>query len=157
MEPMKLPMTGSCRCGKVRFEVAKAPVMTAACHCTGCQKMSGGAFSLTAIVPADGFRVTDGSPVVGGMHGPDLHHFFCPHCMTWMFTRVEGFDAVVNVRPTMLEDPSWFSPFIETMTREKLPWAETPARHRFDGFPPMEQFGALMQEFAEAWRAPGDS
>ena len=87
--------------------------------------------------------------VIGGLHGPDLHHFFCPHCMTWMFTRVEGMDWFVNVRPTLLEDPSWFSPFIETMTKEKLPWAKTPARHRFEGFPATEDFGKLMKEFSE--------
>ena len=112
--------------------------------------MSSSAYSLTTIFPADGFRVTEGTPVIGGLHGPDLHHNFCPHCMTWMFTRVEGMDGFVNVRPTLLEDRSWFSPFIETMTKEKLTWAETPARHRYEGFPPMEDFGKLMAEFSEA-------
>jgi len=99
---------------------------------------------------ADGFRVTDGSPVIGGLHGPQLHHFHCPNCKSWMFTRVEGFDSFVTIRPTMLEDHSWFSPFIETMTREKLAWAETPARHRFEGFPPMEEFGKLIEEYSRA-------
>jgi hypothetical protein len=73
--------------------------------------------------------------------------------MSWMFTRFagvefEGVEAFVNVRPTMLEDNSWFVPFIETMTREKLPWAETPARHRYHGFPPPEDYAMLMEEFS---------
>jgi len=101
-------------------------------------------------MPKDGFRVTMGSPVIGGLHGPDLHHFFCPHCMSWMFTRVEGYDTFVNVRPSLFEDHAWFSPFIETMTREKLAWAETPARHKFEGFPPMEEFGKLITEYARS-------
>jgi hypothetical protein len=133
----------------VKIEVTKPPMITAACHCTGCQSMSSSAYSLTAIFPADGFRVTEGTPVIGGLHGPDLHHHFCPYCMTWMFTRVAGFDSFVNVRPTMLEDRSWFTPFIETMTREKMAWAETPARYRFEGFPPMEEFGWLIAEFSK--------
>ena len=149
MKPSRLPMAGACRCGQVRIEINAPPLMTAACHCTGCQRMSSSAYSLTAIFPADGFRVTEGTPVIGGMHGPELHHHFCPNCMTWMFTRIEGMDWFVNVRPTLLEDRSWFSPFIETMTKEKLAWAETPARHRFEGFPPMEDFGKLMKEFSE--------
>lgn len=149
MKPSRLPLAGACRCGQVRIEVGASPLMTAACHCTGCQTMSGSAYSLTAMIPADGFRVTEGTPVIGGLHGPDLHHYFCPHCMTWMFTRIEGVDAFVNVRPTLLEDRSWFSPFIETMTKEKLAWAETPARHRYEGFPPMEDFAKLMAEFSE--------
>jgi hypothetical protein len=31
--------------------------------------------------------------------------------MSWMFTRAEGFDWFVNLRATMLDDPSWFTPF----------------------------------------------
>jgi hypothetical protein len=149
MKPSRLPLAGACRCGQVRIEVSAPPLMTAACHCTGCQTMSSSAYSLTAMIPANGFRVTEGTPVIGGLHGPDLHHHFCPHCMTWMFTRIEGVDAFVNVRPTLLEDRSWFSPFIETMTKEKLAWAETPARHRFEGFPRMDDLGRLMTEFSE--------
>ncbi len=150
MKPTKLPLRGSCRCGEVKFEITAPPLMTAACHCTGCQRMSSSAFSLTVMVPAEGFAVVEGRTVVGGLRGPQLQHHFCPSCMSWMFTRIAGLDAFLNVRPTLLDDPSWFSPFIETMTREKLPWAETPARHRFEGFPAMEDFPRLMAEFAAA-------
>ncbi|TAJ84610.1 GFA family protein [Reyranella sp.] len=150
MKPSKLPMTGSCRCGQVKFEISAPPLMTAACHCTGCQRMSSSAFSLTAMVPADAFAVVQGELVIGGLRGPQLHHHFCPSCMSWMFTRIEGIDAFLNVRPTLLDDPGWFSPFIETMTKEKLPWAETPARHRFEGFPAMEDLPRLIAEFAAA-------
>jgi hypothetical protein len=150
MKPSILPLAGACRCGQVKIEISAPPLMTAACHCAGCQRMSSSAFSLTAMFPPDGFRVTEGAPVIGGLHGPELHHYFCPHCMTWMFTRIKGIDAFVNVRPTLLEDRSWFSPFIETMTKEKLAWAETPARHRFEGFPRMEDFGNLVDEFRKS-------
>ncbi len=150
MKPSRLPLAGACRCGQVKIEIGAPPFMTAACHCTGCQTMSGSAYSLTAMIPADAFRVTEGAPVIGGMHGPDQHHYFCPNCMTWMFTRNEGFDTFVNVRPTLLEDRSWFSPFIETMTKEKLAWAQTPARHQFEGFPPVEDYEKLMVEFLES-------
>ena len=150
MKPPKLPMTGSCRCGQVKFEISAPPLMTAACHCTGCQRMSSSAFSLTAMVPADAFAVVQGEPVIGGLRGPQLHHHFCPSCMSWMFTRIEGVDAFLNVRPTLLDDPGWFSPFIETMTKENLPWAETPARHRFEGFPAMEDLPRLIAEVTAA-------
>jgi hypothetical protein len=132
----------------VTVEITAAPAMTAACHCVGCQRMSASAFSLTAIMPADAFRVTQGEPVVGGNHAPDLHHYFCPRCMTWMFTRADVMEGFVNVRPSLFEERAWFSPFIETMTRDRLPWAQTPAKHSFDEFPPMEDFGPLMSEFA---------
>ena len=49
----------------------------------------------------------------------------CDHCKTWPFTRVEQF-AIVNVRATMLDTPTWFEPYMETCVSEKLPWATTP-------------------------------
>ncbi|WP_116133556.1 GFA family protein [Tropicimonas sp. IMCC34043] len=145
---MTAPQTGTCRCGATRIEVSEPPFMTAACHCTGCQKMSSSAFSLTAMVPAHSLRVVQGDPVKGGLRGPQLDHYFCPECLTWMFTRITGMEDFVNIRPTMFDVPSWCDPFIETMTAEKLPWATTPARHSFEHFPGMADFPALMEAFA---------
>jgi hypothetical protein len=45
--------------------------------------------------------------------------------------------------------PTWFVPFIETYTSERLPWARTPALHSFSKFPAMEDFAALTSEFAK--------
>lgn len=142
----KLPWEGHCRCGRVSLRISAPPIMTMACHCTGCQRMTASAFSLTVMVPAQGFEV-EGDVVVGGLHGASKH-MFCSHCLTWMFTRPEGMDELVNVRATMLDDRSWFEPFIETFTSEKLPWASTPARHSFATFPEMSQYEGLMGDFA---------
>lgn len=139
---------GGCRCGRVRFRVRARPLVTMACHCAGCQRMTASAFSLSTLYPSDGFEVTEGEPVVGGLRGAD-RHFFCPSCMSWLFTRPEGMDAFVNLRSTMLDDPRSHAPFIETYTREKLPWASTPAVHRFEGLPPMDRVPALLAEFAK--------
>ena len=147
MSVLNTPMEGGCRCGQVRLKVSAPPILTMACHCTGCQKMSSSAYSLSAAIPADGFEVTAGEPVIGGLHGA-TRHYFCPHCLTWMFTRPEGMDWFVNLRPTMLDDASWFSPFIETFTSEKLPWATTSAVHSYETFPPMEAYEGLLNEFA---------
>ena len=57
-------------------------------------------------------------------------------------------DDFVNVRATMLDDARSYRPFLETWTSEMLPWARTTARHSFETFPPMEQFPALLAEFA---------
>ncbi len=139
---------GVCRCGRLRFRVTGQPILTMACHCTGCQRMTASAFSLSALYPSDRFEVVSGEPVIGGLHGP-TRHFFCPHCMSWSFTRPEGLDAFVNVRVTLLDDARSFTPFIETYTCEALPWATTPAIHRFEKLPPQERYGELIAEFRE--------
>lgn len=154
MSRMPLPLAGSCRCGRVEIRVTKPPLATSACHCHGCQKMSASAYSLTAIIPADGFAVTKGEPVIGGLHGDDLHHYCCGHCMTWMFTRAQGMDWFVNVRPTMLDDASWFHPFMETYTSTRLPFAQTGAVRSFEKFPDMEEYEGLVGEY-QAWVATG--
>ena len=95
MPDWKLPWNGACRCGRVKLRVGAPPIMTAACHCTGCQRMSASAFSLSVGIPSDGFLVTEGEPVLGGLHG-STRHYFCPHCLSWMFTRPEGMDFFVK-------------------------------------------------------------
>ena len=147
MSQPNLPMNGACRCGRVRIRISAPPMLTMACHCTGCQRMSGSAYSLSAAIPTAGFAVTEGEPVVAGAT-PEAGHHFCPDCMTWMFTRPQGIDFFVNVRPTMLEETGWFSPFIETFTSEKLAWAATPAVHSYDKFPPMEDYERLLGDYA---------
>ncbi len=139
---------GKCRCGQVQFEVSAEPLITMACHCTGCQRMTASAFSLSALYPSNGFKVTLGEPVIGGLHGA-TRHYFCAHCMSWLFTRPEGMEDFVNVRATMMGDVQSHSPFIETYTDEKLPWATTPATHSFNKSPSPDDFPALLSEFAD--------
>lgn len=138
---------GACRCGGVRFKVTGAPMTTMACHCTGCQRMTASAFSLSALYPAAAFEVTAGEPIIGGLRGA-TRHFHCPNCLSWLFTRPDGLADFVNIRATMLENARSFRPFIETYLCEKLPWAETGAAHGFEKFPAPEAFPSLMAEFA---------
>ncbi len=143
-----LPLEGSCRCNRVRFSVSQAPVITMACHCIGCQKMTASAFSLSALIPASAFTVTQGCPVVGGLHGVD-RHYCCPHCMSWLFTRPHGIDEFVNVRATLLDNAADYVPFMETWTSEKLAWASTPAVESFEQLPQPQDFARLLQAYAE--------
>ena len=148
MSGWKLPAEGGCLCGKVRFTISAPPLLTMACHCTGCQRLSASAFSLSAAIPSAGFAITQGEPAIGALHGAS-RHYFCAYCMSWMFTRPEGLDAFVNIRATMLDDVGWFSPFIETMTSEKLPWATTPAVHSFEKWPALDAYQGLIKGYAE--------
>jgi hypothetical protein len=140
-------MSGGCRCGQVRFAVASPPLLTMACHCTGCQRMTGGPYSLSVMVGSEGFEVTAGEPVRGGLR-KDVAHNHCPHCMSWVFTRLPDGVPFVNVRATLLDDPSWFTPFMESYTAEMLSWAKTPAKHSFERHPAPEEWRRLMAEYA---------
>lgn len=147
MSAENLPAEGSCRCGQVRVRVSAPPMLSMVCHCRGCQKMTASAFALTATFAAEAFEVIAGEPVIGGLHGPQAHHYHCPHCMSWVFTRAEGMDWFVNLRPTMLDPVRWSQPLGELWTSEKLPWVDLRLPHSFPEMPTMEQFGELTREY----------
>ncbi|MEM7612861.1 MAG: GFA family protein [Pseudomonadota bacterium] len=142
---------GQCRCAAVRFSVAAPPLITAACHCRGCQRMTASAFSVSALYPADRFKVIAGRTVLGGLRGATQHHF-CAACMSWLFTYPEGLSDYVNVRITLLDDADSLSPFIETYVAEKVSWASTPAEFSFAHQPSAEELPGLVAEFASRQR-----
>ncbi len=148
MKLPELPWDGGCRCGQVRLRISVAPLLTMACHCRGCQRMSASAYSLSAAIPTEGFAITQGEPVIGGLHGA-TRHFFCPHCMSWMFTRPDGLEHFVNLRPTMLDDASWFVPYLETYTSTRLPGATTLAVRGYETFPSFDDYIGLTSGYAE--------
>jgi hypothetical protein len=118
-----------------------------ACHCTGCQRMTGGAYSISSFYPADRFAVTQGGTVRGGMKtGPD--HQFCPQCMSWMFTSAKEIEGFVNVRSTMFDDAPVHRPFVEMFKAEALPGAESGAEHSHERFPEEREFPELMAAYA---------
>lgn len=143
-----LPWTARCRCERLQMRVTMAPVVTMACHCTGCQRMTASAFSLSVLLPAAGFEVTAGETEIGGLHG-DHRHFHCAYCKSWAFTRPAGMDGFVNLRAMTLDDRAWYVPFVETCTSEAFPWAKTGATHSFPNIPPVEAFGPIVSEFLQ--------
>ncbi|RLQ87053.1 GFA family protein [Notoacmeibacter ruber] len=151
----KLPWKAHCRCGAVEMTVSAPPLITMACHCKGCQRMSGSAYSLSMAIPNPGFSAEGPSlDTREAEDGAGYTHHFCPQCHSWIFTTMpEGMDFT-NLRATMLDDASWFAPFVETQTAEKLPFAETGAAHSFERFPQMEDMMPLVESFASEGAKP---
>ena len=54
---MKLPQSGGCQCGQVRYEITEEPQLIYTCHCLDCQRLTSSAFSLGIVVPEKGFRL----------------------------------------------------------------------------------------------------
>jgi hypothetical protein len=157
MSEWKLPWDAACLCGRVKMRVTAAPLMAMACHCRGCQKLTSGAYSLTFILPAQGFEVLEGETAFGGKHGEYQQHY-CAHCKSWIYTTGGGpLEGFVNLRPTMLEDASWVLPFVDLNTAEKLPGVVTGAKRSYEGFPPPADFPTLMEAFAREGARPGSS
>ncbi|MER8751789.1 GFA family protein [Mesorhizobium sp. M1050] len=154
MKGWKLPWDGGCMCGQIRFRITKPPLLTMACHCTGCQRLTASAYSLSFAMPSEGFTITQGELTRGGLHG--IHQqLYCPHCKNWVCTRPHGLDWLVNVRATMLDDHGWYRPFVQVFTAEKLPWAVTNAVHSFESQPDLDGYAPLIEAFAREGTRPG--
>jgi hypothetical protein len=132
------------------MRVSAPPIVTMACHCRECQRMSASAFSLTAMIPAQGVEVIKGKLQIGALHGAS-QYLYCPKCLNWLYTTPAGY-PFINIRPTMFDVPLWSTPFIESFVSEKLPWASTPALYSFEKFPAPHEYGKLVEAYA-AWSA----
>ncbi len=143
-----LPAEGGCRCGAVRFRITKVPLLTMACHCRGCQRMTGSAFSLSLAIPDDGFEILQGETVAGGADKA-FGHRFCPTCLSWVWTKHPMMEGFLNLRSTMLDEPGWVRPYVETCRSEGLAFVDTGALRSFPGFPPPEAYQELISDYAE--------
>ncbi|MGI8706358.1 MAG: GFA family protein [Sphingomicrobium sp.] len=138
----------TCRCGATQFQVEGGPLLTMACHCQGCQRMSASAFSLSSLYPADRFELLEGEPVIGGLKGA-TRHYFCPSCMTWLYTVPEGLEGFVNVRSSMIEGAEAHRPFVDMFRGEGFAWAQSGAERSFDAMPEEDEVPALLAAYAE--------
>lgn len=140
------PVEGGCRCGRVRFRLLAAPLMEMACHCRVCQQMTSSAFSTGLMVSADAFAI-DGETVAGGTPSEARDHRHCDRCKGWVLTAVRARPGTLNVRATLLDDPTWFAPWLETQTAEGLGWATTGAPRSYPRFPPPDELPILLAAY----------
>jgi hypothetical protein len=136
-----------CRCGSVRLRAHGRPLVTGACHCTGCRRMSGGPYSLGAIYPSAAIEVAGETMPIGA--GEEAGHRGCSRCASWLFSRPPAFGDIVVVRSSLFEDAAAFAPFVESFTCEKLPFVDAVAPHSFERFPDPAAFPTLMASYAE--------
>ena len=124
---MKLPLTGGCQCGKCRYEIAAAPIVVYACHCTACQNHTGSAFSMALLVEEAAFKLSGLEPRLihrAADSGRTVTRLVCPECGSWICnaTRPDG----RRVRAGTLDDTSWLRPTLHFWTRSKQPWVTLP-------------------------------
>lgn len=139
--------TGRCLCDRVTFSVSSPPLMTLACHCKGCQRLTSSAYSVSGVFPREAFELTTGEAVIGALRG-EAQHWYCDSCKSWIYTVPPGNSPVVNVRLTLLDDPPRGMPHVEMYTSEAQEWALLGSPHQFAKFPPPEDYPALAESFA---------
>ena len=124
-----MAMTGGCQCGKARYEVTGAPVMTIACHCTDCQTISGSAFAVVMVVDEGDFRMTSGEVACFtgyGSSGGAKDGYFCPDCGSRLYHKNALRAGKVSLRAGTLDDTSGLNPEKHIWVKSKQPWVVLP-------------------------------
>lgn len=139
---MKLPITGGCACGAIRYEASAEPIAMFNCHCLHCQQASGGACAHPVVFAAEAFRIVRGTPryhdregVSGGLH----RRGFCADCGSRLTggENPEGTSGIIGVTASSLDDPALFEPQMDIFTSRAQPWAlMDPALPKFEEMPP---------------------
>ena len=139
---MKLPFTGGCGCGAIRYECTAEPISMFNCHCRDCQRVTGAGHACVVLVPAASFKLTRGERRYHFMASASFGHHkrgFCAECgsrLTGGENR-EGTTEVVGINAGSLDDPSWFRPQMDIFTSDAQPWDQMdPSIPKYEKYPP---------------------
>jgi hypothetical protein len=136
---MTTPLTGGCMCGAIRYTISVPITELRACHCTNCQKGSGTAGSVNAVIPAAAFKLTQGTLKRYDSladSGRTLYRFFCGDCGSPIYSqRATALDTLV-VRAGSLDETGDMKITANIWTRSARPWAYIdPASKQLPGQP----------------------
>ena len=101
-------VTGTCLCGKVRYEIAGNMGVFQYCHCSRCRKFTGSAFAANLFVAPGDFHWLDGETFVGRYEPENTKYFataFCKNCGSSLPWLSKSGRVVVVPAGTLDEDP----------------------------------------------------
>jgi hypothetical protein len=131
-------LEGGCACGAVRYRLTSAPMFVHCCHCRDCQRQTGSAFVLNALIETTRVELLAAQPRrfpqptdSGRPHGIDR----CEACGTAVWSEYGGREALRFVRVGTLDDPTALAPDVHIYTRSKQPWVALP-----EGVPAFEAY-----------------
>jgi hypothetical protein len=120
-------MEGGCSCGGVRYRLLDTPLFVNCCHCLDCQKQTGGAFAINALIETANVRLLNGKPKPISMptdSGRPHHILRCPKCQVALWSHYGGRTAVAFMRVSTLDKPHRVTPDVHIFTRRKVPWVD---------------------------------
>jgi hypothetical protein len=160
------PIEGGCDCRRVRYRMESAPLFVHCCHCRWCQRETGSAFALNAMIESDRLTLLGEAPELvdtpseSGAGQPIAR---CPQCRIALWSHYSGSGPLVSfVRVGTLDDPDALPPDVHIFTASKQPWVVIPP-----GMPAVPEFydrerlwpaaslerGRALRPRIEAWRA----
>lgn len=123
-------MEGGCDCGEIRYRMTR-PLFVNCCHCRWCQRETGSAFAINAMIESERVTLLKGEPEIvdtPSNSGKGQKIARCPKCRIAVWSNYAGAgDAVRFVRVGTLDEPDRLPPDIHIFTASKQPWVVLPA------------------------------
>ena len=117
---------GGCDCGAVRYRLLAPPIIVHCCHCRWCQRESGSAFALNAVIETDKLELTGGTPetvLTPSASGKGQEILRCPDCRIAVWSHYAGAGTRASfVRVGTLDEPDRCPPDVHIFTESKQPW-----------------------------------
>jgi hypothetical protein len=124
------PLEGGCTCRAVRYRLASGPLFVHCCHCRWCQRETGSAFVLNAMIEAERVELLAGQVEVintPSLSGKGQMIARCPMCRIALWSNYGGAgDTIRFVRVGTLDEPDRLPPDIHIYTMSKQPWVILP-------------------------------
>jgi hypothetical protein len=143
----RFPANGGCSCRALRYRMHTHPLVVHCCHCSWCQRETGSAFAVNAVIEADRVELLEGkvelvhTPSASG-RGQKIAR--CPSCRVALWSNYAAGGDSRFIRVGTLDDPSLCPPDIHIYTSTKQPWVVLPSDAR--AFPefynPAEQWSS---------------
>jgi hypothetical protein len=122
---------GGCTCRYIRYRMSGKPLFVHCCHCRWCQRETGSAFVLNAMIEAECVQQLSGEVQMvdtPSNSGRGQRIARCPKCFValWSHYAAAG-DALSFVRVGTLDKPDSLVPDVHIFTSTKQPWVQLPA------------------------------
>ena len=128
--PDTFPLEGGCDCRYVRYRMTTAPLFVHCCHCRWCQRETGSAFVLNAMIEADRVQLLGAEPEIvdtPSASGLGQKIARCPRCCIAVWSHYAGAGPMVRfVRVGTLDEPDQLPPDIHIFTESKQRWVVIP-------------------------------
>jgi hypothetical protein len=130
---------GRCTCRALRYRMTSGPMVVHCCHCRWCQRETGAAFALNALIESERLQLLQGevelvdTPSASGA-GQLIAR--CPKCKVALWSHYAAAGRKVSfVRVGTLDEPDRLPPDIHIFTMSKQPWVILP-----DGVPAVREY-----------------
>jgi len=118
-------LEGGCTCTTVRYRLVSGPMFVHCCHCRDCQRQTGSAFVLNALIEADRVTLLSGKPepvAVRTDSGRPHEIHRCALCRVAVWSVYGAIQKLLFVRVGTLDHPAALTPDVHIYVRSKLPW-----------------------------------